>query len=58
MLDKSQEEITRLKQDLNNKAALAEEREGSAVYWRLKFEDLYREMKDMKEKHESEINGE
>ena len=57
ILNENTESIRKLKRELNDAQALAEEKEGAAQHWKLKYEDKCREMKDQEEKFRLDLRG-
>ena len=50
-------ELTHLQKALTEALATSQEKEGSAVYWKLQHENVQRELKDEKERNELAIKS-
>lgn len=50
-------EIRKLKSELNDAKAWAEEKEGAALHWKLKYDDQCIELKDLQDKLELDMKG-
>lgn len=56
-LDEFSAEIRKVRSSLNETQALAQEKEGAALHWKLKFEDKIRENADLVEKYVLDLKG-
>ena len=57
MMDEREFELIRLRRELTESLITTQEKEGSAIHWKLQFENKSRELKDLEEKHQMTLKG-
>lgn len=56
-MDEKESKLVSLQRELNEALALAKEKEGAAIHWKLQYENKGRELKDEKENYLMNIKG-